>query len=116
RGEQEFPLAPLTTPADTGGFEQTASAPAVRLFVERAREVRPGFALTAANAGAVAALTRRLDGIPLAIELAAARVRLLPPAALLRRLGDRSRRPRRTCASSPRRPPLSATSGCARTR
>jgi predicted ATPase/DNA-binding SARP family transcriptional activator len=59
---------------------------AVRLFLERARDVQPGFALTEENLSAVAEICRRLDGLPLAIELAAARIRLLPPQAMLPRL------------------------------
>ena len=90
RGEQEVPLAPLEVPAGgAADVEVVARSAAVRLFVARAREVRPGFALTAGNAAAVAELCRRLDGIPLALELAAAQLRLLTPAVLLRRLGER---------------------------
>ncbi|HZB50678.1 MAG TPA: hypothetical protein VE547_16440, partial [Mycobacteriales bacterium] len=77
RGEREVPVAPL------------AEAAAVELFVARAREVRPDFRLTGPTAAAVGELVRRLDGIPLALELAAAQLRMLPPAVLLRRLGDR---------------------------
>lgn len=90
RGEHDVALGPLPTPpADDAGLAEVAASPAAQLFVARAQEVRPGFALTAENAAAVAEVCRRLDGIPLALEVAAARVRLLQPAALLRRLGDR---------------------------
>jgi predicted ATPase len=90
-GEHEFPVPPLPVPPasaarDAGTAGQYA---AVRLFTARAQAVAPGFKLTRQNAGVVAEICRRLDGLPLAIELAAARVRLLPPQALLARLGDR---------------------------
>jgi predicted ATPase len=90
-GEHEFPVPPLPVPAagaarDAGTAGRYAS---VRLFTERAQAVAPGFRLTSQNVGAVAEICRRLDGLPLAIELAAARIRLLPPQALLARLGDR---------------------------
>jgi predicted ATPase len=92
-GEHDFPVPPLPVPPagagpDAGDGGQYAS---VRLFVERAHAVDPGFQLTSENAAAVAEICRRLDGLPLAIELAAARVRLLPPAALLARLDNRMR-------------------------
>jgi predicted ATPase len=88
RAEQEYPVPPLPLPADpaTAPVAELAAAPAVALFVDRARAVRPGFTLTAGNAAAVAGICRRLEGLPLAIELAAARTRLLDPATLLRRL------------------------------
>ncbi len=86
RAEREYPVAPLPAGPATGSADEAAAWPAVALFVDRARAVRPGFALTAGNAAAVAEICRRLEGLPLAIELAAARTRLLDPAALLDRL------------------------------
>ena len=92
RGEHELHVAPLPTPPDTPGGLPLADLqgyPSVRLFVERAHAAAPDFELTSENAEAVAEISRRLDGLPLAIELAAARTRLLPPRALLSRLDDR---------------------------
>lgn len=86
-GEQEFPVPPLTLPDPGAGIEALSQSEAVRLFVERATAVRPDFQVTAANARPIAEICARLDGLPLAIELAAARVRLLPPEAILQRLG-----------------------------
>jgi predicted ATPase len=88
RAEREYPVPPLLPPADPGAvtLEELGTSPAVALFVDRARAVRPGFALTADNSLAVAEICRRLEGLPLAIELAAARIRLLEPQALLGRL------------------------------
>jgi predicted ATPase/DNA-binding CsgD family transcriptional regulator len=89
--EREFPVAPLELPDQTGAeaISSITSAPAVRLFVARARAVRSDFVLTDENAGAVAAICQRLDGLPLAIELAAVRVRYFSPDALLKRLALR---------------------------
>jgi predicted ATPase len=86
--EREYPVPPLAVPADpaTVPLEEVESWPAVALFADRARAVRPGFTLTDHNAAAVAEICRRLEGLPLAIELAAARTRLLDPPALLDRL------------------------------
>jgi predicted ATPase/class 3 adenylate cyclase/Flp pilus assembly protein TadD len=90
-GEQEFPVPPLALPDQKAlpPLEALTQYEAVRLFVERARAVKADFSLTTKNAAAVAEICARLDGLPLAIELAAARVRILPPQALLRRLGNR---------------------------
>jgi predicted ATPase/class 3 adenylate cyclase len=84
--EREYPVPPLPLPAGAALADELAASPAVALFVDRARAVRPGFTLTESNAAAVAEICRRLEGLPLAIELAAARTRLLDPAALLARL------------------------------
>ena len=86
RAEREYPVLPLPAGAGAASVAELESSPAVALFVDRARAVRPGFALTEGNAAAVAEICRRLEGLPLAIELAAARTRLLDPAALLARL------------------------------
>jgi tetratricopeptide (TPR) repeat protein len=87
RGEHEFPLAPLDVPSPVAGGIRKGDA--VKLFVDRAAAARPGFALTADNERPVAELCRRLDGLPLALELAAACLRLLEPSELLDRIGTR---------------------------
>jgi predicted ATPase/transcriptional regulator with XRE-family HTH domain len=94
-GEQEFPVPPLPVPdpAHLPALEALAGYAAVGLFVDRATRVRPDFALAADNAGAIAAICAQLDGLPLAIELAAARVRTLPPRVLLERLREATERP-----------------------
>ena len=87
RAEREYSVPPLALPADTAvPVSELASSPAVELFVDRARAVRHDFSLTEANARLVVEICRRLEGLPLAIELAAARTRLLDTRALLRRL------------------------------
>jgi len=90
QAEREYPVPPLPLPPSPGSGEvpagELAASPAMALFVERASAVRPGFTLTEGNAAAVAEICRRLEGLPLAIELAAGRTRLLDPPALLDRL------------------------------
>jgi predicted ATPase/DNA-binding XRE family transcriptional regulator len=88
RGEREYPVSPLEVPDPSGvpEVEEIIGVPAARLFVERAQEASPTFELTGANAAAVAAICRRLDGLPLALELAAAKARFLAPTELLSRL------------------------------
>jgi predicted ATPase/DNA-binding CsgD family transcriptional regulator len=90
-GERELPIAPLglAAPDRHSSAADVATSDAVRLFVARAEAVHPDFALTPENAVDVAEICRRLDGLPLAIELAAARVKVLPPSALLARLDHR---------------------------
>jgi predicted ATPase len=88
RAEREYPVEALMVPAfaERPPLEELAALPAVRLFVDRARAVRHDFILDDTNAAAVMEICRRLDGLPLAIELAAARTRVLAPVALLSRL------------------------------
>ncbi|MDQ8706934.1 LuxR C-terminal-related transcriptional regulator [Streptomyces sp. LHD-70] len=87
-GERRLPLAPLAVPtsADAADLQRLGRVPSVRLLLDRTRSVRPGFRLSDGNRGAVAELTRRLDGLPLAVELAAARLKVASPAQLLREL------------------------------
>src|SRR5919202_6702780 len=91
RWEHVFPIFPLPLPARDANADvaRVAESPAVQLFVERARAAEPGFELTEKNAATLAEVCMRLDGLPLAIELAAARTRVLPPEALLTRLRNR---------------------------
>lgn len=91
RGEQQYTVTPLSLPpADRAATVGAAGEfAAIRLFVERACAVIPGFALTEENVEPVAGICRRLDGLPLALELAAPHIKLLPPQALLRRLTHR---------------------------
>ncbi|MFL5733109.1 MAG: ATP-binding protein, partial [Chloroflexia bacterium] len=91
RGEREFPVPPMALPgADRPAWpEELAQYEAVALFVERALDAKPDFALTSKNAGAVGEICRRLEGLPLAIELAAARIKVLPPEGILARLESR---------------------------
>jgi predicted ATPase/DNA-binding CsgD family transcriptional regulator len=92
RGEQELSIDPLPLPPSAAGsLEILERNEAVSLFIERARAVRPELALTEKNASSVAAICQRVDGLPLAIELAAARSKILSPAALLAQMTDRLR-------------------------
>ena len=90
-GEKEYPVPPLQVPRGAGSISAEAAArlSALKLFVERARAARPEFALSDSNAGDVGELCRRLDGLPLAIELAAARIKLFTPGDLVSRLAGR---------------------------
>ena len=90
-GEHELPIPSLELPPLAGAvrLDDALASEAVRLFVDRARAVQSNFELTEDNAETVVAICRRLDGLPLAIELAASRVRLLPPKAILARLDSR---------------------------
>jgi predicted ATPase len=91
-GEQEFPVPPfeLPDPANLPDLASLTRYEAIGLFIERATAVTPDFALTPGNAPAVAEITVRLDGLPLAIELAASRIKLLSPRAIVERLGGDS--------------------------
>jgi hypothetical protein len=91
RAEHEFPVPPLALPDLTHlpGSEALSQYAAVALFLQRAKAARPDFQLTPANTRVIAEICVHLDGLPLAIELAAARIKLLPPQALMTRLGHR---------------------------
>ena len=91
-GEQQFSVPPMAAPGPSAhlpSIDQLSRYDAVRLFVERARTVKPDFAVSGANASAVVEICRRLDGLPLAIELAAAWLRTLTPAQIASGLDDR---------------------------
>lgn len=90
-GEYEFlvPSLPIPDLSPSSTHEDLAQGAAIRLFVERAQAIQSGFQLTVVNARVIAEICARLDGLPLAIELAAARIKLLPPQALLKRLSHR---------------------------
>jgi len=87
--EHEFPVPPLSLPTLKSDSEQLMSSAAVTLFVQRAQAVLPSFRLSSANGHTIAEICLRLDGLPLAIELAAVRMKLLSPQALLSRLSRR---------------------------
>src|SRR4029077_13040655 len=90
RGEREYAVGPLALQAGVDGASPAdlARSPAVRLFVERVRDVRPDFCLTSANGPIVTAICRRLDALPLALELAARWIKVLTVEDLFRRLTD----------------------------
>jgi non-specific serine/threonine protein kinase len=110
-GEISWPVPPLSLPDPNGrqNAEDLLRFAAVLLFVERARAASPGFTLMEENASAVAALCARLDGMPLAIELAASRLRVLSPRQILERLDDRFRLLRGGRTTVPRHKTLEAT-------
>ena len=93
QSEHEFPVPPLALPDSRSQTDPAVLAQydAVHLFVQRAQAVKPDFQITHANMGVVTEICQRVDGLPLAIELAATRIKLLPPHALLARLHDRLR-------------------------
>ncbi len=92
-GETVYQVPSLSAPASpqTASAEEALQYDAVRLFIDRAQSAQPGFSLTPGNAAAVAVISHRLDGIPLAVELAAARVKMLNPEEIAARLSDRFR-------------------------
>jgi len=102
-GEQEYPVEPLALPDPDAPAADAAVAAAVQLFVERARQVRPDYRLTPEDTEAVADICRRLDGLPLGIELAASRLALLPPQAIAERLARRLDLPGEATRDAPTR-------------
>jgi predicted ATPase/DNA-binding winged helix-turn-helix (wHTH) protein len=91
QGEQEFHLSPLATPEPSNSYDVgvVTESPAVKLFIERAQSVKPEFELTGENADQIAQICIKLDGLPLAIELAASQIRLFHPEHIVARLGSR---------------------------
>src|SRR5262249_35426835 len=91
RSEREFPVPPLGLPEPSGeaSLEALGSSDAITLFIDRVHDFLPGFALTAENAAAVSEICSRLEGLPLAIELAVPRLRVLTLEALRARMGNR---------------------------
>lgn len=90
-GESQWPVESLPSPPEHAGVDEAMACPAVRLLADRARAVRPGFAVSAGNVSSVTRICRALDGMPLAIELAAARLRALTADQIAARLDDRFR-------------------------
>ncbi len=106
RGERVYPVPPLALPdaaLKNPSTEELARFDAIRLFLERARAVKPDFELTSDNARAVTEICSRLDGLPLAIELATARLNVLTPQGILERLGSRLKLLRRGARDLPAR-------------
>jgi predicted ATPase/Tfp pilus assembly protein PilF/predicted Ser/Thr protein kinase len=89
RGEKEFPVSPLKLPGQKPSLSALKETAAVKLFIERASAAKPDFVLNEENAQAIAEICRQLEGLPLAIELAATRIKLLPPSAMLLRMEHR---------------------------
>jgi predicted ATPase len=87
--EHEYPIAPLPMPDTQASVPELQAVASVQLFCSRAQALKPDFRLSDANAAAIAAICIRLEGLPLALELAAARIKLLPPATMLARLDKR---------------------------
>jgi len=86
RGEHEFPLTPLEL--NNQSINAIMESPAIELFIQRVKAVQPDFQITEENANAITEICSRLDGLPLALELAAARIKLLPPKAMLKKLQE----------------------------
>ena len=114
--EHVYPVWPLEMPDGSENVERLLLRESVALFETRARAVRPDFAVTFANAHTVAAICVALDGLPLAIELAATRIAVLPPAALLERRPPRAGRAGAVCAARGVRRRVHDSSGAERLR